>query len=187
MDDLLGERTRDKINDLDCIECGRWFPTFDRLARHMAARHGRPTPNEPGDVELPPKNNPVRKHRPMAKAKTAPKRKAGGGIPAPSANAENSEFNAFLKASDIGKVGATASLLLTGETRVVDGNFGEQIVNEVKLGRTVYDWAITIDSVNHRMLFDRFGKDPKKWRGKVAVEVKMSRQNREYIACQRER
>lgn len=121
----------------------------------------------------------------MSKRKANTRTPKSGGIPTPNANTENSEFNAFLKADDIGKVGSEAKLVLTGETRVVDGNFGEQIVCEVKLGRETFDWGITVDSVNHRMLFDRFGNNPKKWKGVVPVTVKMSRQNRPYVAVQR--
>lgn len=197
-DGLSGAAKRDQLNDLDCIKCGRYFPTFDRLSRHMAARHGTPTPNRDGDVELPPYNGrarasfPERKSRPMAKRKNAPaptRARRGGGIPAPSKDAGASpDFNPFLKATDIGDENDTAVLTFTGgDVRVVDGNFGEQIIVECKLNGSLYEWGITVDSVNHRMLFDKFGQNPKSWRGKVPVQVKMSRQKRLYIAVQRER
>ena len=180
--DLLGERTRDKQNDLDCIECGRWFPTFDRLARHMAARHGRPTPNLPGDVELPEKQSPVRRTQTaMAKKTKAPKR---GMLPTPEADGAG-EFNAFIKANDIGKLGAEATLTFTGESRLADGGFGEQLVCEVKYGRQVYDYAIKLSSPSYRILFERFGKDPAKWRGAVKVTIK-NFMNKDYIAVARQ-
>lgn len=111
-----------------------------------------------------------------------------GKIPAPESSDKqaNAEFNAFLKADDIGKIGATAALTFTGECRIADSGFGEQLIAEVKLGREHFDWGITLNTPNHRMLYERFGDNPKRWRNKRAsVVVKMSRQNRPYIAVAR--
>ena len=178
-----GQIDKDSQNLIDCVHCGTWFPTFDRLATHMAARHGPPVPHHRKD-QIVAKRTRTPRIRPQARQ--APVRRGSSGIPTPNKNTSSDDFNAFLKADDIGaKIGSTATLTLTGETRMADGNFGEQIICEVKLGRSVYDWGITIDSVNHRLLFDRFGKDPRKWRGRVDVVVKMSRQNRPYVAVLR--
>lgn len=113
------------------------------------------------------------------------KKQARSGIPAPSKDAPGA-FNPFLKADHVGKrEGSTATLKITGDTpRVVDGNYGEQILVPVNLNGTRYDWAITIDSVNHRIMFDRFGADPKRWTGSVKVTVKVSRSGRNFIAVQ---
>lgn len=124
----------------------------------------------------------------MAKKKAAPKKRtASGRLPTPAASEQSADFNAFLKAADIGNIGATAKLLLTGEVRgPQEGSFGEEIVVEVKHGRGVFDWSVKTDSVNYRMMFERFGANVAKWRGKsVPVIVKMSRQNNPYIAVER--
>jgi hypothetical protein len=95
-------------------------------------------------------------------------------IPKPAHDDDSSgEFNTFLKVMNIGtgKPGAKATVLLTGETRMAESQFGEQIVCEVKLAGKLYDWGIKIDTPNHRMLYDRFGANPKKWRGKVEIVV----------------
>lgn len=184
---LTGLRSRDEWNDLDCVICARWFPTFDRLARHMAARHGAPTPNDPGMVELPSRRG-SRKRSHMAKSKnvgqpTSAKPSRSNAIPAPSENAAG-EYNPFLKAADVGKLNESAVLVLMGKSRMADGGFGEQIVCETKYKGKVYDWPIKIDSVNHRLLFDRFGANPAKWVGKVKVEIKEFNRNN-YIAVER--
>lgn len=190
-----GAARRDSINDLDCIACGRWFPTFDRLAKHMYARHGSPSPlsaarikgvqTDPAEPIV--QSAALHEDEAMAKKKVAKRSASGGGIPAPRKvkNGE-SDFNPFLKAQNIGKkAGTTGALVLTGKARMADGDFGEQIICETKFGRDVFDWGITVDSPNHRMLFDRFGKDPKKWRGTVNVVIKVSTQGRPYIAVMR--
>ena len=119
----------------------------------------------------------------MATKTPVKKKIRAGEIPAPDAS-QNTDFNTFLKADDIGKLGAEASLVLTGETRIVDGAFGEQIVCEVKYGREVYDWPVKVNSPNHRLLFERFGAKMAKWRGPVKVTIK-NFANKDYIAVQR--
>ncbi len=123
----------------------------------------------------------------MAKKPARRSATRGGGIPAPSKQAAGgTDFNPFLKTSDVGDVGDTGTITaLGGEARVVDGNFGEQLVIPVKFNGDRYDWGINIDSPNHRQLYDRFGKNPKNWKGKIAVEVKLSRAKRPFIAVVR--
>ena len=123
----------------------------------------------------------------MAKKAPTTKPTKKSTIPAPSKDAGSDEFNPFLKVDHIGKLGDSETLHLTGHSRLATGDFGDQIVVEVKIGAALYDWGITLDSVNHRILFERFGKDADKWRGKVIVFVKMSRQNRPYLAVKRDK
>lgn len=118
----------------------------------------------------------------VAKTKTAPKR--GAMLPEPEADGAG-EFNEFLKAKDIGKLGAEATLVFTGESRLADGGFGEQLVCEVKYGRKVYDYAIKLSSPSYRILFERFGKNPAKWRGSVKVTIK-NFMNKDYVAVARQ-
>ena len=174
--DGAGALNRSATHDLDCPDCGQWFDSFDRLATHRYARHGPPMP----------RSHHTEVQRVAKKKADAPATRTGK-IPTPSKDAGSDEYNPFLKSETVGKVGDSAVLTLTGHARLATGDFGDQIVVEAKLGPTVYDWGITLDSVNHRMLFDRFGKDANKWRGKVAVFVKMSRQNRPYIAVKRDK
>jgi len=186
-----GVKHRTEDCDLDCVMCGRWFPTFDRLAKHMYAKHGPPTPtSDPQLDQAWGKHSGAANFSPdpyrgmetvVAKKTKAPKR---GMLPTPEADGAG-EFNAFIKANDIGKLGAEATLTFTGESRLADGGFGEQLVCEVKYGRQVYDYAIKLSSPSYRILFERFGKDPAKWRGAVKVTIK-NFMNKDYIAVARQ-
>jgi len=180
-----GSLTRDAINVLDCAECGIWFPTFERLAIHVANHHDPLlSKRQPAPTPAPlPVESPAMAKK-TARTTTAPRATRGGRIPAPSGDAQSS-FSPFLKAENIGDVGTRGTITLKGEPRVVDGDFGEQIVIPVRFKGTQYDWGVTIDSVNHRMLHDRFGANSKKWAGPVKVTVKLSRQGRNYIAVER--
>jgi hypothetical protein len=190
-DGMDGERRRDRVNDLDCYFCGRWFPTFDRLAKHTYARHGPPTPGNEPKTATRPAFVPVTQEVESAMAKRStkaakPAARRGNALPTPADSGTSSEYNPFLKAENIGETGDEATLTLTGApTRIVDGAYGEQIVCEVKFERKTYDWGINTDSPNYRMLFERFGKDSRKWRGAVRVVVKDSRNNRPFIAVAR--
>lgn len=178
---------RDDVNCLDCVVCGGWFSTFEALARHMKAAHD---PHPAGVARRyrvrSYEREPRQRNTPLAKKTTArtATRKNNGNIPAPSQDAP-STFSPFLKAEHIGrKEGSKATLTLKpANVRIVDGNFGEQIIVPVELNGKNYDWAITMDSVNHRILFDRFGGNPKKWAGRVMVITKMSQSNRLYVAA----
>lgn len=198
------------INDLDCAMCGRWFRTFDHLAKHVYARHGPPTPRTQthdawskhtgiATVETDPFIPTVRK-RQMAKTarRTAPAptrtgaprsspRGASrrGSVPPPSQSAQESEYNPFIKASDIGDLDERAKLALTGKVRVADSGFGEQMICECRYDGKIYDWGFKVNGANHRILFKRFGKDERKWRGTVNVTVKEFNGN-PYIAADRE-
>jgi hypothetical protein len=123
----------------------------------------------------------------MAKRKPAPvtRTRRSGGIPAPQKSDKTSDYNPFLKASDIGDVDDAATLLLTGKVRVADSGFGEQMICEVRHNGTIYDWGFKIDGVNHRILFKRFGATENAWRGKVNVTIKTFNGN-PYIAADRE-
>lgn len=132
----------------------------------------------------------------MAKKSVAPTRRGNGaapnkrsrgngGIPAPSQSAQQSEYNPFIKASDIGDIDDAAALTLNGKVRVADSGFGEQVICEVRYDGSVYDWGFKVNGANHRLLFKRFGKDEKKWKGKVNVTIKEFNGN-PYIAVDRD-
>lgn len=101
------------------------------------------------------------------------------------------DFPPFLKATHIGKVGSKAVAMLTGEAvRIVDGTFGKQMIVPVKVGKQVYDWSVTLDTPNHRELADRFGTNPKKWKGKkltLTVNPPIRKGYRPYVAISREK
>ncbi len=190
-----GAAKRDSINDLDCAECGGWFPSFTALADHVVKVHTKKTqplskvesyyvtdsPAEAkDDMRLP--STP----RAAASRKQAKARPMNGRIPGAAASASN-DYNPFLKSHHIGGLGATAKLTLTGNVRVSDGMYGEQILAEAKIGRDVYDWAIKLNSPNHRELEDSLGLNTAKWKNKlVAVEVK-EHMGRDYIAISKSR
>ena len=126
----------------------------------------------------------TRKTARSAAKKTTPTA-LGGRIPASTREEERKDFNPFLRATDIGDLDSTAQLELTGVARVVDGNFGEQIIAEVRYQRKLYDWPIKIDSPNHRRLEDAVGLDTRRWKGRrVSVTIK-NNMGRDYIAVDR--
>lgn len=123
------------------------------------------------------------------KARRPAPARAKGGIPAPKENEQGSDFNPFLKAEDIGIPGKSIVATLTGETRMSDSGFGEQIVTEVVIGRDHYDLGIKVNTPNHRILYERFGADPRKWaKKKITLIVKKSRTAgfKDFIAIARE-
>lgn len=97
----------------------------------------------------------------------------------------NSEFNPFLRASDIGPVGMRVMLALTGFNHTKpNGTYGPEIVIEVRLPESeeYYDFSIREGSPNHRRLFRMYGTEIKSWRGRVMVEVQSSQNGRDFIA-----
>ena len=187
-----GSPHRDSINVLDCVFGCAWFPTFEALARHMTDTHQNPvtvprrfrTRQEKREalerIDSPMPRKSTRKTTP---ARPVPSRRTRGGLPKPSSEGSTAS-SPFLKAADIGRrIGATATLKVDGkDARIVDGNYGEQLIIDVTLNGKSYAMGITLDSVNYRLLFDRFGANPKNWRGSVKVTVKESRQGNLYVA-----
>lgn len=108
-------------------------------------------------------------------------------LPKPPAQEDAPDFNPFLTVKEIGggKVGATATVLAVGaRDEIVKGQFGDQIVVEVKHGTKLYDLGVNLDRPNYRILFGRFGKNPRNWRGKITLRVQAPRQKgfNNYIA-----
>lgn len=102
--------------------------------------------------------------------------------PAPAT--QESEFNAFLKAEHIGKLGTIASLVLTGfNRRHPKGTYGPEIIVEaVDSNGVAYDFSMREGSPNHRKLFRAFGDDERKWKGAIAVKVQLSANKREFVS-----
>jgi hypothetical protein len=96
-----------------------------------------------------------------------PQKKKTGMLPPP----EGGDFGAFLKLDHL--QGADhAVLLFTGDVKIdPKPRFGDQVLATVKLGKEEYTWGIRTKSSNYRKLLERFGNNPKNWKGKVPIEV----------------
>lgn len=100
---------------------------------------------------------------------------------------DSASFAPFIKAKDIGKKeGDSATLTFLGRAHLVDGNFGEQLVADVKHGNKEYGFGITLTSVNYRLLYERFGRNEKKWKGAVKVVLKRGASKKLYLAVARQ-
>lgn len=96
-----------------------------------------------------------------------------------------SEFNPFLRASDIGPIGTRVTLALTGfNHNKPNGTYGPEIVIEVRLpdSEKYYDFSIREGSPNHRRLFRMYGMEIKSWRGAVMAEVQSTQNGRDFVA-----
>lgn len=78
---------------------------------------------------------------------------------------EQPAYNLFLKAGDVNATGEDF-MITQGFTRRKPGRFGLQIIMEVvrKRDNKVFDFAIGVGSVNHRILARRMG-DEHLWHG----------------------
>jgi len=91
---------------------------------------------------------------------------------------KKTELDPFIKPADIAKEGITQITLL-GNMRKSKSRYGEGVDLACEVGGKRYTWTIKFDSVNYRILFERFG--PKNWKGVVNVEIKQY-MGRDYIA-----
>jgi hypothetical protein len=89
--------------------------------------------------------------------------------------ASNTSFNPFMKAKDLGsKVGTRATLVLTGTARMnMEGNFGPQIIVGVIHNKKEFDLGVKVGKSSHQILEKKFGRNPKKWKGKkITAEIR---------------
>lgn len=100
-------------------------------------------------------------------------------IPAPSKDGSGNG-SPFLKVMHVNAKGLTAVNFLGKPVQVTDGEFGQQLLVPVSIGKKEYTFAVKIDSGNHARLFAKFGSNEKKWKGKVNVQVAEFRGN-EYV------
>ena len=100
-----------------------------------------------------------------------------GALPAP----EGGSFNPFLKVKDLGKKRA-GNIKILGVRDAPPDSFSE-IVIEVQVGTKKRDWGMKFSSGNYRRLFERFGANPRKWKGVVEVGVK-EYAGKEYVAVE---
>jgi len=88
-------------------------------------------------------------------------------LPDPKA-AGGGDFAPYLKAKDIPAKGKT-KIVFTGDVRESSGKFGDGIDCGVKIGAKVFSMTIKFDSGNYRRVIESFGKDVKKWKGKIML------------------
>lgn len=100
-------------------------------------------------------------------------------LPKPQASSEGNFFP-YLKASDLSKSGKSV-LSILGNARESSSEFGDGIDIEVKLGAKSYTWTVKFASGNYRRLYESYGDNPDRWKGKkVKVERGEFRGN-EYV------
>jgi hypothetical protein len=101
----------------------------------------------------------------------------GGALPQPEAGGD---FDPFLKASDIGKLGATGSIQVCGAPEESESEFSDATM-PVRFRGHDYALGIKWSGGNYARLFKKFGANPKKWKGSVKVEIKRFKK-RDYVA-----
>lgn len=99
-----------------------------------------------------------------------------GKLPPP----DGGDFDPFLKAEDIGDLGDTAVITVTGPPEEVESEFSD-LQMPVKYKGKVYSMGLKISGGNYGRLFKKFGNNPKKWKGTFKVEVKHFKNN-DYVA-----
>lgn len=109
--------------------------------------------------------------------RTGSKKKSTGGLPEPGSGGD---FDPFLKAEDIGKLGKTATIMVLGAPVETESEFSDAVM-PVKFKGKEYALGIKWDGGNYSRLYKRFGKNEKKWKGQVKVEVKHFKKN-DYVA-----
>lgn len=90
---------------------------------------------------------------------------------APPQTDEQPAYNPFLKVTDVETQGEDFGIT-QGFTRRKPGRFGEQIIMEVvrKRDSKVFDFAIGVGSVNHRILARRMGEE-QRWHGTLHLKA----------------
>lgn len=115
---------------------------------------------------------------PEPKGKAPKKRRGGGdGLPEPEIGGD---FDPFLKAEHIGDEGDTGVISVTGPPVESESEFSDMTLPVTYKGKP-YAMGLKVAGGNYARLFKRFGKNPKKWRGKVNVEIKHFKNN-DYVA-----
>ena len=187
-----GSPTPDAINVLDCVECGSWFPTFEALSKHVLLRHDPlMTKRKTLEREDREDQDAMAKKRGKGKGRipqskgTTRTTTAAGKIPR-SDESGGGDFNPFLKARDVGKLGTKATLTLTGKVRISEGGqFGTQIISEVRLNGSMYDWPVKLNTPNHRWLEENLGVKTSSWKGKKVPIIILNNLGNDCVAVER--
>lgn len=102
--------------------------------------------------------------------------RGSGTLPDPTGG----DFDPFFNAGVVGKLGAKGVMDVLGAPEENKTEFSDMQM-PVKYKGAKYSMGLKVASGNYARLFARFGNDPKKWRGKVNVEVKHFKAN-DYVA-----
>lgn len=107
------------------------------------------------------------------------KRKGGRGnsLPEPESGGD---FDPFLKAEDVGKLGSKAKITVLGPPIETESEFSDMTL-PIKYKTQQYAMGLKTSGANYRILYKRFGKSPKKWKGIVNIEIKHFKKN-DYVA-----
>jgi len=101
-----------------------------------------------------------------------------GRLPEPTGGGD---FDPFLKAGDIGKLGTKAKIkILGGPEETPDSEYSDMQLPVSFKGKR-YALGLKVAGGNYGRLFKLFGDNPKKWHGTVEVEVKHFKAN-DYVA-----
>lgn len=101
-----------------------------------------------------------------------------GRLPEPTGGGD---FDPFLKAEHIGKLGAKAKIkILGGPVETPDSEYSD-LQLPVSYKGSKYSLGLKVSGGNYNRLFKQFGDNPKKWHGTVEVEVKHFKAN-DYVA-----
>lgn len=111
--------------------------------------------------------------KPTGRSRTSGK---AGKLPAP----EGGDFDPFLNAGVIGKLGTTAKIIVVGPPEEVESEFSD-LQMPVTFKGSRYSMGLKVSGGNYGRLYKRFGSNPGKWRGVVKVEVKHFKAN-DYVA-----
>lgn len=100
------------------------------------------------------------------------RRGTGTALPEPSGG----DFDPFMNAAVIGKLGTKASIIVLGPPELNQTEFSDMQM-PVQYKGLKYSMGMKTSSGNYARLYAMFGKSEKKWRGKVNVEVKHFKNN----------
>src|SRR5579885_214114 len=105
--------------------------------------------------------------------------RSSGSLPEP--GGDFGDYAPFLNAATIGKVGTRAKIKITAEPDARETEFSDVQLPVMFKGKE-YSFGLKSDKPNYSRLFDRFGKNPKKWVGKT-FEVEIKRHmKKDYVA-----
>ena len=93
---------------------------------------------------------------------------------------QGGDFDPFLKAEDVGKLGTKGKITIIGPPEESSGEFSDLNL-PVKYRGENYMLGLKFSGGSYARLFKRFGSNPKKWKGTVAIEVKHFKKN-DYVA-----
>lgn len=97
----------------------------------------------------------------------------GGKLPKP----EGGDFDPFLKAEVIGKLGTRAKITVLGPPEMTPDSEFSDMQMPVSFKGERYAMGLKVASGNYARLYKRFGENEKKWKGSVNVEIKHFKKN----------